>query len=66
MSSIAQTQRCWTKAEIYEYLKGFNRNTVRSFMNKIIAENREVSLNEAKDQHRLRPSEVEKVLKEFA
>ena len=53
------------KAEVFELLRTFPVDLVRSEMNEVIAENRNCTIKAAGDVKTLFPSEVEKVLKRF-
>jgi len=54
------------KKEIKEMLNAFNERTVRSEINAVLMQMREVPLKEAQDIKTLYPSEVEAVLRRFA
>jgi hypothetical protein len=64
--SVAYTKLCWRKKEIYNHLQGWNRKLVTQVMNRIIAEKREISIFQAKDEKSVRPSEAEMIFKEFS
>lgn len=54
-----------SKKEVYNALAGFDRRQIRNEMNEVIKNNRKCSLKHAQEVKRLRPSEVEEILKRF-
>lgn len=54
-----------SKKELYIKLTGYNRRAVRNEINDVIIASRKCTLKHAKEVKRLKPSEVEEVLKRF-
>lgn len=57
--------KSWRKKEIKEKLKGFNRETVRSTIIRVIMECRNIPEDYAKNARTLKESEVLIILKQF-
>lgn len=60
---IKNMPRACSKGELYEFLTKFNIDTVRSDVNEVIVEHRNITLDLAKNVKKLFKPEVEKVLK---
>ncbi|MFN4026447.1 MAG: hypothetical protein ACK4IZ_03275 [Flavobacterium sp.] len=54
-----------SKKELYIKLTGYNREAVRNEINDVIKTSRNCTIKHAKEVKRLKPSEVEEVLKRF-
>lgn len=57
--------KSWRKKEIKQKLKGFNRETVRSTIIRVIMECRNIPKDYAKNVKTLKESEVSIILREF-
>ncbi len=62
---MAHQSSVFTKSELFDKLKGFNKHHVREIINLTIVEVSAISMDMAKRKKRLTRSEAEAILKKF-